>query len=231
MMNDEPRIWTEEIPGEINEEDYYNQESAGELVQVEENPLPTLEEQKAIVETSDITPENKSMLGQLIEISKVSQVLKNLTNTEVEEQRSALLDATCAVFIQARMQNNMQLETLKQKVIKRLEDNIENMDLELANEVLTNIAQVTSTDATNAMSNIRGGMPGVSNGGMPGVNLTINNATAEGSQITTNTLNANPQQVQQLKEVASLNSSLKAWSNIPGKKPVIQAQITDTSGK
>ena len=45
-----------------------------------------------------------------------------------------------------------------------------------------------------------------------------------------NTLNAQPQQVQQLKEVASLNTSLRAWGNLPGKKQQT-AQIVDNTGK
>ena len=38
-------------------------------------------------------------------------------------------------------------------------------------------------------------------------------------------------QVQQLKEVAALNTSIRAWSGIPGKKQPIQAQIVDNTQK
>ena len=225
MMQDTPKMWVEED----DFQDQFDAENQALVVAEEQPQLPTIKEQTEMVEKSDISEKNKSMLGQLIEISKVSQLLKNINNEEVAAERNNLLDATCAVFIQSRMQNNMQMETLKTKVIQRLIDNIDNMDLELANEVLTNISQVTSTDATNAMSSLRGGA--ISSSGMPGVSLTINNATAEGAQITTQTLNAQPQQVQQLKEVATLNSSIRAWQNIPGKKQPIQAQIVDNTEK
>ena len=227
-MIDEPRIWRDE-DNTIPEESYDANGFSNELVQVEEEPaLPSISEQKELVQSSQISAENKSILNQLIEINEIANMLKTVNNTEMEEQRSKILDTTCAIFIQQRMQNNMHIEKLKRKVIDRLIDNIDNMDLELANDVLSNITQVTSTDATNAMSSLRGGA--VSSSGMPGIQLNINNATADGAQITTQTLNAGPQQVQQLKEVATLNSSIRAWQNIPGKKAPIQAEIVDNSG-
>lgn len=227
-MIDEPRIWRDE-ESVIPEEGYDANGFSNELIQVEEEPaLPSIQEQKELVKSSQISSENKSILNQLIEINEIANMLKTVNNTEMEEQRSKILDTTCAIFIQQRMQNNMHIEKLKRKVIDRLIDNIDNMDLELANDVLSNITQVTSTDATNAMSSLRGGA--VSSSGMPGIQLNINNATADGAQITTQTLNAGPQQVQQLKEVATLNSSIRAWQNIPGKKAPIQAEIVDNSG-
>ena len=230
MMQDTPKMWGEENEDGFLEE-YPEQSFADQQLAVqEEEKLPSIPEQQKLVQESDLTAEHKDMLGQLIEITKVSELLKQVNREELKEGRNDLIDATCAIFIQTRMQNNMQMEDLKRKVIKRLADNIDNMDLELANEVLTNISQVTSTDATNALANIRGGAP-INNGGMPGVSLTINNATSEGASITTNTLNAGPQQIQQLKEVASLNNSLKAWGNLPGKKQPIQAQVVDNTQK
>ena len=227
-MIDEPRIWRDE-ESVVPEEGYDANGFSNELIQVEEEPaLPSIQEQKELVKSSQISSENKSILNQLIEINEIANMLKTVNNTEMEEQRSKILDTTCAIFIQQRMQNNMHIEKLKRKVIDRLIDNIDNMDLELANDVLSNITQVTSTDATNAMSSLRGGA--VSSSGMPGIQLNINNATADGAQITTQTLNAGPQQVQQLKEVATLNSSIRAWQNIPGKKAPIQAEIVDNSG-
>lgn len=229
MMQDTPKMWIdeEEFQDQYNELD---QENQALTVQEEVTPLPSIADQEKMVKESDLTEEHKGMLGQLIEITKVSELLKQVNNEEVKESRNQLLDATCAVFIQTRMQNNMQIEDLKRKVIKRLADNIENMDLELANEVLTNLSQVTNADATNALANTRGGAP-INNGGMPGIQLNINNATAEGAQITTQTLNASPQQVADLKNVATLNNSLKAWGNIPGRKQPIQAQIVDSTQK
>lgn len=89
------------------------------------------------------------------------------------------------------------------------------------------MSDVSNVDAQQAMANINGGAGAIPGQGS-GINLTINNATSEGASITTNTLNAQPQQVGQLKEVVTLNSSIKAWSNIPlPKKKVIDADFTE----
>lgn len=229
MMQDTPKMWIDENEDEFQDQfDEIDQNDQALVVQ-EEKPLLSEQEQTELVKISDISEKNKSMLGELIELNKVSSLLKNLNNEEKIADRNSLLDATCAIFVQSRMQNNTQMEMLKTKLIQRLVDNIDNMDLTLVNEVLSNISQVTSTDANNAMGNLKGGIGGT-NSGIPGIQLNINNATAEGAQITTQTLNAGPKQVQELKEVASLNNSLKAWGNLPGKKQPIQAQIIDSSG-
>ena len=72
------------------------------------------------------------------------------------------------------------------------------------------------------------GNAGAPIGNQTGTVVNLNLATGENSNITNNTLNANPQQVGQLKEVAAMNTSIKAWSNIPlPKKNTIDTEFTE----
>ena len=210
VNNDLPKYWNEET-GEIIEAEPMD------LVPVQEEitPLPTISEQKSIVTSAeDISDTNKSILGSLIELNSVGEVLKQLRYTETAEQRKLVLDGYCESFVNARIHNNIVAEQLKAKLLERLLNNLENLDLETTSRIYNDLHDVTSVDAQQAFANINGGgvpMPGQNNG----TTVNLNLATAEGAMITNNTLNANPQQVGQLKEVSTLNSSIKAWSNIP----------------
>lgn len=210
VNNDLPKYWNEET-GEIIEAEPMD------LVPVQEEiaPLPTISEQKSIVTSAeDISDTNKSILGSLIELNSVGEVLKQLRYTETAEQRKLVLDGYCESFINARINNNIVSEKLKAKLLERLLNNLENLDLETTSRIYNDLHDVTSVDAQQAFANINGGgvpIPGQNNG----TTVNLNLATAEGAMITNNTLNANPQQVGQLKEVSTLNSSIKAWSNIP----------------
>ena len=86
-MIDEPRIWKDE-ESVIPEEGYDANGFSNELIQVEEEPaLPSIQEQKELVQSSQISSENKSILNQLIEINEIANMLKTVNNTEMEEQR------------------------------------------------------------------------------------------------------------------------------------------------
>lgn len=210
VNNDLPKYWNEET-GEVIEAEPMD------LVPVQEEitPLPTIAEQKSIVTSAeDISDTNKSILDSLIELNSVGEVLKQLRYTETAEQRKLVLDGYCESFINARINNNIVSEKLKAKLLERLLNNLENLDLETTSRIYNDLHDVTSVDAQQAFANINGGgvpIPGQNNG----TTVNLNLATAEGAMITNNTLNANPQQVGQLKEVSTLNSSIKAWSNIP----------------
>lgn len=215
MSNDFPKYWTEETydpeTGEILDE------NTTELVPVEENlPEPlTISEQKSIVSSAtDISDKSKNMLSSLIEINAIADTLSQIDTEETIEKRKTVVNAWCQAFINSRMVNNVAAETLKAKLLNRLADNIDNLDLSTSAQIYSDLHSVSSVDAQQAMSSIMGA-ENVSTQSS-GINLTINNATSEGASITNNTLNANPQQVGQLKEVASLNASLKSWGqNIP----------------
>ena len=229
MSDDLPKMWVEEIEpncdpitGEIIET------NTQALMPIEEEiPLPTISEQKDIVANSSINAENKGMLQALVEMNNVAETLALIRSNESAEQRKTVITAWCENLMNSRMRNNVVAETLKAKLLERLLNNIDNLDLQTTAQIYNDLSDVSNVDAQQAMANINGGtgaMPGQGSG----INLTINNATSEGASITTNTLNAQPQQVGQLKEVVTLNSSIKAWSNIPlPKKKVIDADFTE----
>lgn len=229
MSDDLPKMWVEEIEpncdpvtGEIIET------NTQALMPIEEEiPLPTISEQKDIVKNSSINEENKSMLQALVEMNNVAETLALIRSNESAEQRKTVITAWCENFMNSRMRNNVVAETLKAKLLERLLNNIDNLDLQTTAQIYNDLSDVSNVDAQQAMANINGGAGAIPGQGS-GINLTINNATSEGASITTNTLNAQPQQVGQLKEVVTLNSSIKAWSNIPlPKKKVIDADFTE----
>lgn len=216
MSNDFPKYWTEEEydpeTGEI-----LQSSNTQELIPIEENvPQPlTITEQKTIISSAnDISTEGKEMLNGLVEINSIANVLAEIDTTETIEKRKTVVTAWCESFINSRMRNNVAAEMLKQKLLERLVNNVHNLDLQTSAEIYRDLTEVSSVDAQQAMSALNGNLGNTPQSG--GINLTINNATAEGATVTNNTLNATPQQVGQLKEVASLNASLKSWGqNIP----------------
>lgn len=212
MSNDLPKYWNEDT-GEILEVETYDNVSA--LVPVEEVvPLPSIAEQKEIINDPELSKESKDMLSSLIEMNKVAQTLDLIHSNETAEQRKSVVTAWCEAFVSSRMKNNVVAEELKARLLSRLIDNVENLDLETTSRIYNDLHDVSSVDGQQALANVMGGGASMPNQ-TGGINLTINNATSEGATITNNTLNANAQQVGQLKEVAAMNTSIKAWSNVP----------------
>lgn len=230
--NDTPKIWNEDNikydpeTGEILE-DFDNQPM--DIVPVEEIPLPSINEQKEIVANSDVSEEGKHLLGSLVEMNNIANTLSMLRNSETIEQRKTVITAMCEAFINERMRNNIVAEDLKRKLLERLLVNVDNLDLQTTAQIYNDLHDTSSVDSQQAMTNLNGGNPMVPGAGGTTVNLNL--ATGEGANMNVNTLNAQPQQIQQLKEVAALNTSIRAWQNIPGKKQPIQAQIVDDSKK
>lgn len=216
MSNDFPKYWTEEEydpeTGKI-----LQSPNTQELIPIEENvpePLTITEQKNIISSANDISTEGKEMLNGLVEINSIANVLAEIDTTETIEKRKTVVTAWCESFINSRMRNNVAAEMLKQKLLERLVNNVHNLDLQTSAEIYRDLTEVSSVDAQQAMSALNGNLGNTPQSG--GINLTINNATAEGATVTNNTLNATPQQVGQLKEVASLNASLKSWGqNIP----------------
>ena len=225
MSNDFPKYWNDEADNITEVETFDN---TSQLIPIEETkPLPTIAEQTKIVAESDISEENKGLLQGLVEINNVAKTLEAIRSEETQEQRRTVLTAFCESFVGARLKNNLVAEELKRKLLNRLLDNIDNLDLELTSRIYVDLQETMAVDLQQANAQIIGqqGAP-ISNPG--GINLTINNATSEGATITNNTLNANPQQVGQLKEVAAMNTSIKAWSNIPlPKKNTIDTEFIE----
>lgn len=212
MSNDYPKYWNEE---EIDPETGEIISPSAELVPIEEKvPLPTIEEQKTIVSSAiDLNPKDRGLLNSLVEMNNVAQTLLALRTQETAEQRRTVIQAWCENFINARMQNNVTAETLKQRLLIRLINNIDNLDLQTVSQIYNDLSETSSVDAQQAMASINGGTGTV--GGSSGINLTINNATSEGASITNNTLNTGPQNASTTKEVSILNNSIKAWGKVP----------------
>lgn len=225
MPNDFPKYWNDDTD-EITEVETFDNTS--QLVPIEEvKPLPTIAEQNKIVAESDISEENKGLLQGLVEINNVAKTLEAIRSEETQEQRRTVLTAFCESFVGARLKNNLVAEELKRKLLNRLLSNIDNLDLELTSRIYVDLQETMAVDLQQANAQIMG-QQGAPIGNPGAINLTINNATSEGATITNNTLNANPQQVGQLKEVAAMNTSIKAWSNIPlPKKNTIDAEFIE----
>ena len=223
QFDDQPKIWT----GDDVFTDEITPEQTTDLAVIDETPkLPTLEEQEDIVNSSDLKDENKTLLGALVELNKTSAILAQIQNDETIEMQNKVIQATCTSFIHNRMMNNITAEQLKNKLLTNLLQNIDVLDLETQSKIYNDLTEVSAIDAQQAlakMSGASGSMPGSGSGG---INLTINNATAEGASINNPTLNvgtAGPS-ITQLKEVTSLNNSVKAWGSAPMPKKV----VTDT---
>ena len=233
MADDTPRIWNDDIKydpetGEVLEEGALDQT---DLVPVEEISVPTTSEQNEIIQKSTLSDENKALLSSIVELNAICDVMDQTAMTETQEKQKRAIQLICENFLAQRFRNNQMAEQLKLALLKRLLDNIDNLDLATTAQIYNDLHDVTSQEAVAAFGQLLGGAAGGIPGTNGGINLTINNATADGAAITTNTLNAQPQQVQQLKEVAALNTSIRAWSGIPGKKQPIQAQIVDNTQK
>ena len=224
MSNDFPKYWNDETNNITEVETFDN---TSQLIPIEETkPLPTIAEQTIIVAESDISEENKGLLQGLVEINNVAKTLEAIRSEETQEQRRTVLTAFCESFVGARLKNNLVAEELKRKLLNRLLSNIDNLDLELTSRIYVDLQETMAVDLQQANAQIMGQQNIVSPN--PGTVVNLNLATGENSNITANTLNANPQQVGQLKEVAAMNTSIKAWSNIPlPKKNTIDAEFTE----
>ena len=221
QFDDQPKIWTgDDVFTEDNIQEV--DETSTDLAIVDETPqLPSLEEQESIVNNSDLKDENKSMLGALVELNKTAAILAQIQNDETIEMQNKVIQATCTNFIQSRMMNNSTAEALKNKLLLNLMQNIEVLDLETQAKIYNDLTETSAIDAQQALAKITGGT-GTSGGTGGGINLTINNATAEGASINNPTLNvgtAGPS-ITQLKEVTSLNNSVKAWGTAPMPKKI-----------
>ena len=222
-LDDQPRIWN----GDDVFTDEITPEQPNELMVVDDTPqLPSLEEQENIVKDSNLKEDNKNMLAALVELNKTATILAQIQNDETIEMQNKVIQATCTNFIQSRMMNNSTAETLKNKLLLNLIENIDVLDLETQAKIYNDLTEVSAIDAQQALAKMSGSTGTIPGSGSGGINLTINNATAEGASINNPTLNvgtAGPS-ITQLKEVTSLNNSVKAWGSAPMPKKV----VTDT---
>lgn len=207
--SDLPKVWQD--PDEVQEV------IPVETIPEEEIQLPTIDEQRDIVASSNLSNTNKSLLESLVTMNEVAQTLEKIKYTETADLRMTYVKMLAENFISSRMGNNQLAEELKRRLILRLLDHVDMLDFELLTRLYNDLHETTNLDSQQAFGMITGAN-GTNAGFMSGgLNLTINNATSEGASITNQTLNATPQQVGQLKEVQTMNTSIKSWanSNIP----------------
>ena len=214
---DLPKYWNEET-GELVET--YPENTAALMPQEEIQPPLTIAEQNEIVKNSDVNKDNMSMLNSLVEMNKVAETLNALRTTESQEMRRNVLTAWCESFVNSRMVNNVAAEKLKARILDKLSENLDVLDLETISRIYNDLHEVSAVDMQQANSMVSGNM-----GGFPssaGTTVNLNLATGENGVVTTQTLNATPQQVGQLKEVTQMNTAIKGWSNValPRKKNV-----------
>lgn len=208
-FKDTPKIWVEDT----NENEIYD--NTTQLMPIEETvPLPTIQEQHDMLAESTLSEEDKGILGGIIEVNKVCQLLDQIKMAETADKRQAVLNVYAENFIMSHLRNNIRAETLKDKLLQRLADHIDDLDLELTSRIFLDLQQTMAPDVAimNARSQGDSGMNAAMGNG-PSINLTVNNATTEGASITNNTLavNNNPQQ---LKDVTSLNYAMKNMQKI-----------------
>lgn len=213
---DLPKYWNEET-GEIVET--YPENSAALVPQEETTPLPTIAEQTEIIQAAEVNKDNMSMLNSLVEMNRVAETLNALRSTESQEMRRNVLTAWCESFINSRMINNVAAEKLKARILNKLSDNLDVLDLETISRIYNDLHEVSAVDMQQANSLVSGNLGG-GFGQSAGTTVNLNLATGENGVITSQTLNATPQQVGQLKEVTQMNTAIKGWSNvqIPRKK-------------
>jgi hypothetical protein len=216
-ISDTPKIWIDE-----DELDTYDNTSA--LMPVEETlPLPTDEERQDMLKASNVSKESKGILESVLELSRLGKLVQELRTQEDAEARRGVLDMFCENFVSSRMRNNIVAEKLKNGLLLKLLNNIENLDLELAGRLYVDLQETSTNDYVQAIGQINGTptpMPG-----QPGINLTINNATSEGASITNQTLNTTGDDLQRLKETNQLNTMLHNTSKMQLPR---QGQITVT---
>jgi len=221
MFEDTPKIWQDG-----NEESTAIVEKEEEKKEIK--PLPSKEECLSIVENSEIDEDNKSMLTALDEMQRVALTLQQITNEETFEMQKSVIKAWSVKFLEARYKNNTIAEDLKRKILKRVIDNVDCLDLETAMTIYKDLTDVSTVDHSSAFSMISGGT-GLT-GGNSGPTFNLNIANGDNANATSNTMNVGTGPgINQLKEVAAMNNNLNAWNNVdmPRKeKNVTDADIT-----
>lgn len=205
----------------LNEQDWTEalteQTESTDIMPVEDVPVPLTVEEK-LEEIENASDEHKDLLTALVEVNKTADVLKKIDTEESISDRNRVLNIVFENFAQKRYMTNLKIEELKLDLIKSVMDNLDNLDLQTRIDTIEKLHNMTTLDAQKALSNVsRGNNEGMLPNGMtPGVNITLNNASGNGSIEATQ--NSGPQininqgtTPDQLKDVASLNSTLKSW--------------------
>ena len=233
---DQPKVWNSESGS-------FDNPQTTSLATVTENnavavmPEYTVAEQREIINT-EAPEEYKELLHALVDVSQMSNVLDVVDNDQNRQTRRRFLDMITEGFIKKRLETNAKMESMKLDLINRVWENLDEVDIQTSFDMLTKLHEITSMDAAKPLGaysdpTMSGAMGGI--GGQPTVNLTVNNATAEGSSITTNSLNVNSKPpVEDMKTLSKLNNVVGSWGNIPKKvnpndEPITRVQDVESS--
>lgn len=215
MNNDDmPKKWTEMVGEDID---------PNTLPAEYEEQVPALsyEEQKELVE-QEAPEEYKDMFGALVEVSNMANLLSKIDTDESQFVRRKMLDIVSEEFIRKRMNTNVKLEDIKLKLINRVAQNIDQLDLTTSYEMAKGIHEMTQGEAQSPIG--RYANPSIVP--QPGnTGPIINIATGDGN-INTATVSPNPAPVNNinLKDLSRMSEAQKAWGDLKVKKkdePVI----------
>jgi hypothetical protein len=120
------------------------------------------------------------------------------------------------------MDTNVKMEDIKRDLLMSVYKNMDQVDILTRFEMLKSLHEMTQVDAQKQIGGFTNPMPEY--GQTP--NTVVNVVTGQDGQLTTNTVNVGSSPVSDLKNVAKMNESIKAWGNSP--KPI--KPVTDVEG-
>lgn len=214
-----PKKWTEMVG-----EDEDQAQLPAEYIE-EQVPALSYEEQKELIE-QESPEEYKDMFGALVEVSNMANLLSKIDTDESQYVRRKMLDIVSEEFIRKRMNTNVKLEDMKLRLLNRVYDNIEQLDLATSYEMLKGIHEMTQCEAQAPIGKYAN--PSIIP--QPNTGPTINISTGDGN-INTATISPTPAPSTNinLKDLSRMSEAQKAWGDLKIKKksPV----IIDTEGK
>lgn len=194
------------------------------LPQTEEQQLPALTEEEKQAEIKNASEEHQGLLGALMEVNKTAEVLKKIDAEESAADRNKVLNIIFENYAHKRYMTNLKLEDLKLDLIKSVMDNIDSLDLQTKIDTIEKFHNMTVVDAQKAFNMPTKGNPGMLSEGTPG-GVVVNIASGSGNTIQSSTTNQNigvagNVNADKLKDVASLNDTLKAWKETGAPKKI-----------
>lgn len=214
--SDTPRVWTEEVDQcEVNNSQL--------PMQFEENQVTelTIAEKQEIIKT-EVPDDYKDVFNSLVELSSMANAIEAIDTDSSQQTRKRMLDIITESFIRKRMDTNVKMEDIKRDLLLSVYKNMDQVDILTKFEMLKSLHEMTQVDAQKQIGGFTNPMPEYG----PTPNTVVNVVTGQDGQLTTNTVNVGTSPVSDLKNVAKMNESIKAWGNSP--KPI--KPIIDTEG-
>ena len=214
--SDTPRVWTEMVDQE---------ENITNLPGVIEEHLPELSssEKKEIIE-AEVPDDYKDVFGSLVELSDLAHAIEAIDTESSQQTRKRMLDIITESFIRKRMDTNVKMEDIKRDLLMSVYENMNQVDILTRFEMLKSLHEMTQVDAQKQIGGFTNPMPEY--GSSP--STVVNVVAGQDGQLTTNTVNVGTSPVSDLKNVAKMNETMKAWGNSPRPiKPVTDVEPTE----